>query len=153
MLDDLSYERELELHLDAAPTLDRDAKPAWAPRAQPERTPVNATVHDGVFKIFVGLFVAILAAFFVTFRQDAETVFMIGICAVYGIMYFSTPLIMRRVAGGKPESKSWAKFLAEPFATYTGPISGRVALLQICIVPAALTVCVLGICVIIGFSR
>lgn len=153
MLDDLSFERELELHLDTVPVYDRDAKLAWPPQAEPELPPVNTTIHDGVFKIFVGLCVAILAAFFVTFREDAETVFMIGICAVYGIMYFSTPLIMRRVAGEKPESKSWAKFLAEPFATYTGPISGRVALLQICIVPAALTLCVLGICVIIGFSR
>lgn len=153
MLDDLTIERELELRRNMERVCDDRTEDAPDTSAISKGESVNTTVHDGVFKIFMGLFTAILAIFYLTFSHDAETVFMIGICAFYGLMYFGTPIVLRRASREKPEKKDWTEFLDEPFSTNTGLISGRTALLQICIVPAALAICVIGICVVISLSR
>ncbi len=114
---------------------------------------VNTAVHDGVFGIFIGLFAAILAVFYLTFSQSGESVFMIAICAFYGAMYFGAPALFRRISKEKRRRKDWSSFLSEPLSTNTGMISGRAALLQICLVPAALTICVTGICIIVALVR
>jgi len=153
VLDDLTIERELELRRDAERVCDDGVEAIRDSSTSLEGASVNTAVHDSVFKIFTGLFAAILAAFYVSFSHDPETVFMIGICAFYCLMYFGTPIVLRRASQEKRENKDWTSFLAEPFSTNTGLISGRTALLQICIVPAALLICVVGICVILTLSR
>lgn len=153
MLDDLTIERELELRRDMERACDDRVGDVPNSSARSKGGTVNTAVHDGVFKIFMGLFAAILVIFYLTFSHDAETVFMIGICAFYGLMYFGTPIVLRRASREKRENKDWTEFLDEPFSTNTGLISGRTALLQICIVPAALAICVIGICVVIALSR
>lgn len=153
MLDELSLERELELRRDMECVCEDRVEDAQDPLALSGGAAVNTAVHDGVFKVIMGLFAAILAVFYLTFSHDPETVFMIGICAFYGLMYFGTPIVLRRASHEKPENKDWTEFLDEPFSTNTGLISGRTALLQICIVPAALAICVIGICVVIVLSR
>lgn len=151
--DHLTIERESELRRDVERVRDDGVETTQESSAIEQGVSVNTAVHDGVFKIFMGLFAAILAIFYLTFSHDAETVFMIGICAFYCLMYFGTPIVLRRASREKRENKDWTEFLDEPFSTNTGLISGRTALLQICTVPAALAICVIGICVVITLSR
>jgi len=152
MIQELTLERELELRreVEAQPRKLDIARRNEAPLTN---TKINSQVHAGVFTIYTGMFVIIIFAFYAVFSRDAETVFMIAICIFYGTMYFGTPLVLQKASGEVPARADWSTFLSEPIATHTGPISGRAALIQICIVPTALAICVIGICLIIAFSR
>ena len=152
MLDELSPEREIELRREVeADRLARDTEEP-SPSALQAAKPVNTSIHHGVFRLFTGLFAVVLTAFYLTFHHDAETVFMIVVCALYGVMYFGTPVILSRIAREQTRQR-WSQFLSERISVSTGSIMGRTALLQICIIPAALTVCVIGVCVIIAVVR
>lgn len=122
--------------------------------AEPNENGVNTAIHPGVYKILGGIFFGILLAFFWVFRSNAETVFAIGICAVYCIMYFGTPMALARFTPQRQKTRQsfWA-FLDRPLDTWTGKITGREALFQICLIPAALLVCTVAICVIIANVR
>ena len=129
-----------------------ETTPSRTPSTSLKR-PVHQAMHVGVFYALAGLFGAILLVFFFTFIGDPGTVFMIAVCAVYVIMFFGTPLVLSRISKPRGDSANWADFMDEPVATFNGPMSGRAALLQICIVPLALLVCVLAICVAIAIYR
>ncbi len=130
------------------PVVDYPPKPEPALRGR-----TNTELHKGVYKLFAGIFGAILAVFFVTFRHDTEATLMIVICGVYGAMYFGTPYLLWRTSGKAASQHRWADFLNEPFATNTGEISGRGALFHICLVPAALSVAVSCICLAVTLYR
>ncbi len=115
--------------------------------------PKSAEVHDGVFRAFIGIFTAIMGVFFLAFQKDIDSLFAIGVCVVYGAMYFGTPFVLRRVSGVRPHKHRWDVFLDAKMDTYTGWLTGREVLIQICTIPAALLLCVIGICVALSNAR
>ena len=140
-LDPTLYEAELEA--------ERRGRPTQGAEIHELPQPANTTLHHGVFKILGAINVAILAAFWFTLRGDPEALFMVAISGVYLAAYLGTPFVMNRVAPIEPaQQKPFAEFLAEPFETWTGRVSGREATIQILLVPTAVLLAVLGMCVI-----
>lgn len=108
-----------------------------------------ADLHKGTY-IASGLaWLAFIAVFWAGFATDLHSAFMIAISTVYMVMYFATPGLMIRMAGRLTAHRSadgpFDAFLAGEVDTHTGPIGGRDALIQIILVPAALTLCTGGI--------
>ncbi|WDI31265.1 hypothetical protein PUV54_15040 [Hyphococcus flavus] len=143
------FEAELER------TVKADKKPELTLVETGVEPKTNASLHAGVFRVFALINAAILAVFWLTFRNDREALFMVAISAVYLGVYLGTPYMLSRVGGriDPVQKKPFAQFLAQPFETWTGVISGREALLQITLVPAAILIAVTGMGVIIGVSR
>lgn len=150
MLDEMNRVRELELSGESP--LSRKAASALAQDAGP-LFPVPPGVHHGAFYAFAGLYGAMLLLFLLTFIDSGQTVFALGICTVYGLLFFGTPLVLYRVSGQTPGRRGWADFLDEKMETNTGMISGRAALVQICIVPAALLPFIAFMGVVIALNR
>lgn len=132
-------------------------------RAAPELTLIelsrerktNSSLHAGVFKALAFINAGILGVFWLTFRGNSEALFMVAISAVYLGAYLGTPFLLSRVGGriDPVQSKPFAQFLEEPFETWTGAVSGREALLQIVLVPAAILIAVSGMGLIIGLHQ
>ncbi len=130
-----------------------ESEPIGKPEPVEDEAADQATsfIHTGVFKTLGVLFALQLVAFYAVFRSDAETVFIILICAFYLAMYLGTPLVMLRAGKIKQvKDPGWSRFLDMPVKINTGIITGREALFQVCIVPAALAITVFGICIILA---
>ncbi|GJL91702.1 hypothetical protein [Hyphococcus sp.] len=143
----------IELGLDA----ERDAPMRGKSEFELEAIPAsaapiaNTALHGGVLKTLAGLNAYILIAFWFALRSDREALFMVAISAFYLLAYLGTPYLMGRVGGkGLDQSKPLSQFLAEPFETWTGTITGREAMLQVLTVPAAIAIAVTGMCLIIA---
>ncbi|MFN3212909.1 MAG: hypothetical protein ACE37M_07385 [Henriciella sp.] len=112
---------------------------------EPDANGVNTSVHPRVYQILGGLFFGILGVFYMVFAAQADTVFMIAICAVYFAMYFGTVAALVRVTPDRTKTRQgFDSFLNKPFDTFTGQITGREVVMQICLVPGlVLTGCAL----------
>jgi len=115
-------------------------------------------IHGGVFVLMTMAYTAILLAFWLAFSADLDTVFAIGVCAVYLAMYLGTPWALvrtgRRHAGKSGERvRSWGEFLEDGLTTFNGWCSGRTALIQILLVPVAAAIASSAIAFIIVLSR
>lgn len=110
----------------------------------------NTRMHGGVYKSLAAILFAIMGAFFWTFWQSAEAIFMVAISTFYFVMYLGTPLVSLWVADEKlGDGSDWSDFLNQPFATHTGTLSGREVWLQVITIPVALLVGVVAISVAI----
>ena len=79
---------------------------------------------------------------------------MVAISAVYLVAYMGTPYILMRAGKEKQkDAQSFGRFLSEPFETWTETITGRGAMIQILMVPTAIAIAVLGMCIIIGLNQ
>lgn len=115
-------------------------------------------IHGGVFVLMTLAYAAILVAFWLAFSADLDTVFAIGVCAVYLAMYLGTPWALvrtgRRRAGKTDQpARSWGEFLEDGLTTFNGWCSGRTALIQILLVPVAAAIASSAIALIIVVSR
>ena len=120
-------------------------------RAAPAEEPL---VHPGVAKSYIAIHAIAFAVLFLTFSVDGEALFMVAISAFYFLMYVGTPYVMARAGKKRLDTKSsWSKFLEAPHDTFTGPITGRDAWIQICLVPACVMSALMLFCVIIVFVR
>ncbi|MEX6632532.1 hypothetical protein [Hyphococcus lacteus] len=121
----------------------------------PQKAPrPNTVVHSNVFKILAGLNAFVLLSFWATFQGDKEALFMVAISAVYLVAYMGTPYILMRTGKEKQkDTQSFGQFLSEPFETWTETITGRGAMIQILMVPTAITIAVLGMCIIISLNQ
>lgn len=141
------------------------AKAPSAPPAKPKLVPdqtavrpapqplvaANTALHGRVVKMLAIINVYILAAFAVTLGGDGEALFMIAISAAYLLAYMGTPYLMGRVGGKHLDyAVPFDKFLRTPFETWTGTITGRQAMIQVLLVPAAIAIAVTGMCAIIA---
>jgi hypothetical protein len=127
----------------------KDAVPSTLPElACPDLPPLLGV-------LIAASYVAILGAFLLVFSESADVVFIIGVCGVYLAAYLSVPAIMFRIEGRGRSQKhpDFAAFLERGLITWTGHVSGSGAILQILLIPAAVTGAVLGIGLIIGLSR
>ena len=109
MLNDLTIEPKLELRRDMERVCDDRVGDVPNSSVLSKAATVKTAVHDGVFKIFMGPFAAIVAIFCLKFGRDEESVFMAGICTLYGLMYFGTPIVLRRASKKEREEKDWTE--------------------------------------------
>ncbi len=107
----------------------------------------NTALHPMVSYLVFGIFMVMLAAYLLRFLHDSYTTFMVSISIGYFLIYFGVPYVMLRDRDAEGTcDQSFTVFLRKPFATNTGIISGFEATMQACLIPAAITVCTIGIC-------
>lgn len=125
--------------------------PDGVAKAAPTDEPL---VHPGVVKSYIAIHAVAFAALFLTFSVDGEALFMVAISSFYFLMYVGTPYAMARVGKKRLDTKSsWSKFLEEPHDTFTGPITGREAWIQICLIPACVMSALTLFCFLIVLVR
>jgi hypothetical protein len=96
-------------------------------------------VPKAVGKMIITAFVALLTTFAVTLTGSRESLFAIAICAVFLFMFFAVPTLFLRTEPGRGPQPDLDSFMDKGMMTYTGPVSGRDALIQMLIVPVLLT--------------
>lgn len=105
--------------------------------------PAVPDVPASVGAMIVGVYAALIAAFFLTMAGTRESAFMIAISAFYVAMFLGVPRLFLHVEGDRTRRPSLASFLARGLDTYTGHMSGASALAQIFVVPVLLTLAIL----------
>ncbi|WP_133175413.1 hypothetical protein [Sphingomonas oleivorans] len=88
-----------------------------------------------------GLMMAALVAFF---TDGVEATMMVAISVIYTAIYFSVPSSFLRVEG-RSGQMPLREFLRDGLSTWTGRIGGCEAILQILLIPAAITVALAAI--------
>jgi hypothetical protein len=109
-------------------------------RAIAVATPVETVMHPHVYRIALACWICLLAVFWATFWVSSNALFQVVIGTVYAVIFFGVPYEMSRIYPGKrrPEKSIW-QFMEQPFRTRTGTMRGYEALLQVILVPVALT--------------
>jgi len=114
--------------------------------AEPEAyrsTPAAPDVPAAVGRLIAGAYAALIAALFIAAAGSRESVFVITICALFIVMFFTVPRLMFRAEADKSIRPSLERFMGEGMETLTGHSSGADALVQMLVVPAFLTIGVL----------
>jgi len=105
-----------------------------------ETLAVYADMHPGIYKIAVLSWAAFMSIFWVTFWADAYATFMVAVCTVYAVMFFGVPYVMSRLT---PKANivdhGLLHFLRNRVDTIYGPVNSLEALVQVILVPAALS--------------
>lgn len=114
----------------------------------------RSQMHPGVYKLVILCWVAFMAVFWVTFFISSNALFMVVIGTVYALVFFGVPIIMSRMAP-KPKAgyPSFEEFVRGRFDTLYGPIEASEALLQVVLVPLALSAGGVAIGLIIRYAR
>lgn len=109
-------------------------------RAVAVAAPVETVMHPHVYRIALACWICLLAVFWATFWVSSNALFQVVIGTVYAVIFFGVPYEMSRIYPGKrsPEKSIW-QFMEQPFRTRTGTMRGYEALLQVILVPVALT--------------
>lgn len=123
-------------------------------------TPVYDSLPYAAFGIPVGAAGAIMLAYWLTFGAYAHAAFMVAISTVYVVMYIGTPYVMARLGetmlrerhGGR-QAPSLREFLDGAIATWTGPMSGWSAMIQVTLIPVGLAFATIGICLAVIAAR
>lgn len=105
------------------------------------RTVIRSAMPPVVFKLAVFCWAMLLAVFWVTFFVSANALFMVVVGTGYAIIFFGVPFIMSRMASPqKGGFVSLDTFLKGKFDTLDGSVSGFDAMLQVILVPLALSI-------------
>jgi hypothetical protein len=97
--------------------------------------------------MILGVYALIISAFLLLFARDMEASLMVAIGAVYFTVYLGVPAVVFRT-----EARSGAidlkRFLRDGLDTWTGHVGGYEAIVQILLIPVALTVAITTIGII-----
>lgn len=134
--------------------------PAGALPVTGHNTPAFDSLPRGAFGIITGAAGAMMLAYWLTFGAQAEAAFNVAISTVYVIMYVGTPYVMARIGepmlrarhGGNP-APTLRDFVAGRMDTWTGPLSGWAALIQVTLIPVGLMFATIGICLAVVAAR
>lgn len=141
-----AFERFDEASLAAIwPSIPEVAPPLLPPIEAVQRaTPAAPDVPAAVGKMLVAAYAAIIGAFLLTMAGSKEATFMIVISGLYIVVYCSVPWLMMRTEGQGDGRPTLQEFMTQGMVTWTGPTSGRDALVQMLLVPVMLCLCVLA---------
>lgn len=127
-----------------------------APRTH--NLPPETELPGSVYLITVLCYAAILAAMWMTFSGYGVALFMVAISTVFGIVYFGLSGLLGRMERQRHREATselgrvadLRQFLRGEFATSTGRVSGRQALIQIALIPfvQACAVVVVGLIIV-----
>jgi hypothetical protein len=127
--------------------------PASKPAITIKLVSCRKALHPDVYKAALVCWLLLLAVFWITFSVSANATFMVAIGTVYAAVFFGVPYLMSRMAKRPPVLHSLSDFVRGRFDTIDGPIGGGEALLQVILVPLALTLGGTAIGFIIRASR
>lgn len=114
-----------------------------SPNPQPERAVPDVPASVGM--MLVGVYVTIIALFALTIANAGEGPFMIVVDLAFLAAFFSVPALFFKTERDPARRPSLLRFLDEGMQTYTGPVSGAGALVQMFVVPVLLAFAVLCI--------
>jgi hypothetical protein len=116
-----------------------DAAATATPRSSFGTVP-GAELPGFLYTSVLAAYLWIMLASWLAFAGDVDADLALGIAAVLAVVFFSLPLVIRRIAVASVHQRPQASrdFLAAPVETATGPLPGSSAWLQILIVPLAL---------------
>ena len=141
----------MSIHLVPDPT-SQIRRPSRLPTT--DSAPIESVMHPHVYRIALVCWACLMAVFWATFWVSSNALFQVVIGTVYAVIFFGVPYEMSRIYPGKRTSdKSIWQFMAEPFQTRTGTMQGCEVLLQVVLVPAALTIGGTAIGIIIHAAR
>jgi len=153
----MRYEASLRETLQPLPTGTHLPAPL-APHGH--NLPLYDTLPYAAFGIPVGAAGAMMLAYWLTFGAHAEAAFMVAISTVYVSMFIGTPYVMARLGEqmlrerhGGQAAPTLRDFLDGAIATWTGPMSGWSALIQVTLIPVGLAFATIGICLAIVAAR
>jgi hypothetical protein len=121
---------------------------AVAPQADAKRAevrpmplvPARADMHPSVFRVAFVCWLALLSVFWVTFFVSSSALFMVVVSTFYAVVFFGVPYTFWRINPKRASPRQGLhEFLRTPFETMYGVVSGREALLQVIMVPLAVT--------------
>jgi hypothetical protein len=152
----MRYEASLKQNLEHLPAATLQT--GLAPHGH--NTPTYDSLPYAAFSIPVGASGAMMLAYWLTFGAYAHAAFMVAISTVYVVMYIGTPYVMARIGEkmlrerhGGQAAPSLREFLDGAIATWTGPMSGWSAMIQVTLIPVGLAFATIGICLAITFAR
>ena len=130
-------------NLEAFDIVEPVAIEAIAANPQPEKAVPDVPASVGV--MLIGAYVMIVALFALTIANAGEGPFMIGVDIVFLAAFFTVPTLFLKSEGDPARRPSFLQFLDQGMQTYTGPVSGAGALVQMFVVPVLLAFGVLCI--------
>jgi type IV secretory pathway VirB2 component (pilin) len=114
-------------------------------------------VRPGVLGLALGLgsYVAMVALMWVSFARSGEGAFVMLVATFVFASFIAVPLIILRLARRESAAKPapLRAYLGRTMDTLTGPLESRAALVQIIVVPALLTLCLVGIDIALALAR
>ena len=137
--------------IDAAALWPSAADLAPLPLAEMERAaPAAPDIPAAVGRMLAGSYAALIGVCLLTLGGSREALFAIAVSGFYVLIYCAVPLIFLRVEADPSRRPTLRHFLRDGIDTATGHLSGSAALIQMLIVPALLTLCLLAIGTIAG---
>jgi hypothetical protein len=111
-------------------------------------------MHPAVYKLAVLCWTMFMAVFWITFFVSSNALFMVVVGTFYALMFFGIPFIFTRIAPKvEMHGLSLQEFLRGRFEISGGPIAASEALLQVVLVPLALSIGGVAIGLIIRYAR
>ncbi|QIK96252.1 hypothetical protein G7076_07140 [Sphingomonas sp. HDW15A] len=123
--------------------VDPSALATILPNPKPETAVPDVPASVGA--LLVGVYVMIVALFALTIANAGAGPFMIAVDLVFLAAFFSVPAIFLKQERKTRDRPSLLRFLDQGMQTYTGPVSGAGALVQMFVVPVLLAFAVLCI--------
>ena len=123
--------------------VDLTAIAGLSPNPQPEKGVPDVPASVGM--MLIGAYAMIVVLFALTIANAGAGPFMIGVDIVFLAAFFSVPYLFFKTEGDPANRPSFLRFLDQGMQTYTGPVSGAGALVQMFVVPVLLAFGVLCI--------
>jgi hypothetical protein len=110
------------------------------------------SLPDAAHGITAGAFGGMMLVYWLVFGAHAEAALSVAVSTVYVVMFFGTPWMLARLGEsllrqrhGGNAAPSLRDFLGGWLDTWTGPMSGWSALIQVTLIPVGLALATLGI--------
>lgn len=111
-------------------------------------TPAAPDVPAAVGGMIVASYAALLGSFALATVASAHSVFMLVICGLFLVAYFTVPWLFLRQEPKSGARPTFESFMSLGMETLTGRSTGRAALVQMLVVPVLLTFGALAMAVI-----
>lgn len=97
--------------------------------------------------MILGVYALIMSSFLLLFARDMEAGFMVAVSGVYFIVYLGVPVVFFRTEA-RSGNVDLKRFLRDGLQTWTGHVGGYEAIVQMLLIPLALTIAVTAIGII-----
>jgi len=97
--------------------------------------------------MILGVYALIMSSFLLLFARDMEAGLMVAISGVYFTVYLGVPAVFFRTEA-RSGDVDLKRFLKDGINTWTGHVGGAEAIVQILLIPVALTIAITAIGII-----
>ena len=125
------------------------------PIARPHDVPVHVTMGEAAVPdvpaavgwMILGVYALIMAVFLTLYARDTEAGLMVAVSAAYFTVYLGVPAVFFRTEA-RTGDIDLKRFLRDGLNTWTGHVGGLEAIVQILLIPVALTIALTAIGII-----